>query len=56
MITAHEAIEIFVIGLSSTELAQDIMDKVKSLREIEEISGHIPIHGLFLIRRLISLI
>lgn len=46
MITAHEAVEIFVIGSSSTESAQDIMDRVKSLREIEEISGHIPVHGL----------
>ncbi len=48
MVFEQGAVELFVIGSSSTEKAEDIMDRVKKLRECGEIPENLPIHGLLI--------
>lgn len=46
MIVDHGALEVFVIGSHSTETAQDIVDRVNSLREWRDFPIGLPVHGL----------
>lgn len=46
MVVEHGALELFVIGSSSTESAQDVLDRVTSLRGCRNLPARTPIHGL----------
>ncbi len=46
MVVIHQASELFVIGSSYSETAQDVLDRVTSLRQSDQLPANLPIHGL----------
>ncbi|MFX0561202.1 hypothetical protein TEPIDINF_002671 [Tepidibacillus infernus] len=46
IVVIHGAAELFIIGSSYSETAQDVLDRVSSLRESGQLPANLPIHGL----------
>lgn len=46
MVDVHGALELFVIGSTASQTAKDVLERVNSLRDSNQLPASISIHGL----------